>query len=301
MKVVITGANSALGQAILRCEPSEAASPITFVAAVRSDRAAKELPPLPNQLSRVARISYHDSESLSAAFQEASAIIHLAGLLIEQPGSTYREANIETTRSVVEAVKHSTAEKLVYISAIGADQTSANRYLRSKGEAEALVRASGCPYTVLRVPLLLGRGTQGAAALRRYLNRRRAMLIGGGRNLHQPLYIDDLAKAVITAVDPDVAKNRTLDLVGPISLPDREIVKRAAHLLGRQIRIWSIPKKLVLLVLTIRQHIGQPGFSPDALQVITADTNLDPLPAATELGIQLTGIDEMIKQSVEQG
>ena len=301
MKVVITGANSALGQAVLRCEPSQAASPITFVAAVRSDRAARELPPLPNSLSRVARISYHDPESLSAAFQEASAVVHLAGLLIEQPGSTYREANIETTRSVVEAVKHSTVEKLVYVSAIGADQTSNNRYLQSKGEAEALVRASGCPFSILRVPLLLGRGTQGAAALRRYLNRRRAMLIGGGRNLQQPLYVDDLAKAVITAADPDVAKNRTLHLVGPISLPDREIVKQAAHLLGRQIRIWSIPKQLVLLVLTVRQHIGPPGFSPDALQVITADTNLDPLPAATELGIQLTGLDEMIEQSVEPG
>ena len=301
MKVVITGANSAVGQAILRRGSSEGAAAISFVAGVRSDRAAKELPPLPGKASRVARISYHDPKSLSAAFKEASAVIHLAGVLIERPGSTYEEANVETTRSVAEAVKHSAVEKLVYVSAIGANEALANRYLRSKGEAEALIRASGLSCTVLRVPLLLGPGTEGAAALQRYLNRPRAMLIGGGRNLHQPLYVDDLARAATLAADPHVAKDLTLDLVGPISLPEREILERAARLLGRQVRIWSIPKRLVWFALAIRQRIAGPGFSPDALQVITADTKLDPVPAATELGIRLTGIAEMIKHSVEQG
>jgi hypothetical protein len=55
------------------------------------------------------------------------------------------------------------------------------------------------------------------------------------------------------------------------------------------------------LVLAIRQRIGKPGFSPDALDVITADTRLNPQPAASALGIELTGIDEMIKNSLGQG
>ena len=51
-------------------------------------------------------------------------------------------------------------------------------------------------------------------------------------------------------------------------------------------------------MLAIRQRIGKPGFSRDALEVITADTRLDPQPAASKLGIQLTGIDEMIQASL---
>ena len=101
--------------------------------------------------------------------------------------------------------------------------------------------------------------------------------------------------------DLSVANNRTLDLVGPVSLPEREIVERAARLLGRQVQIRSIPKGLARLALAIRQLAGRPGFSLDALDVITADTNLDPQPAASALGIQLTGIDEMIKNSLGQG
>src|ERR1019366_7849350 len=192
MKVVITGANSAVGQAILRCAAvlgaPQGAAPSTFVAAVRSDRAAEEIRRLLGNGNGIVRISYDDPESLSTAFREASAVIHLPGVLVERPGSTYEQANVARAHCVVEAAKRSAVKKLVLVSATGADETSANGYYRSKGQAEALVRASGLCYTVLRAPLLLGPGTEGAAALERNASLEKAKLIGGGRNLQQPLY-----------------------------------------------------------------------------------------------------------------
>ena len=301
MKIVITGANSAVGQAILRCGPNHDATTNTFVAAVRSARAAEQIRSGSTNANGVARISYDDSESLNTAFHGASAVIHLAGILIESPDSTYEQANVASTRCMVEAAKRSEVQKIVLVSATGADETSRNRYYRTKGEAETLVRASGLNYTVIRAPLLLGPGTAGGAALGRHVRHSRAKLIGGGRNFQQPLWIDDLARAAVAATNPSVANNLVLDLVGPVSLPERELVERAAHLLGRHVRIGSIPKYWLSLVLAIRQHIGKPGFSRDVLDVITADTNLNPQPAASELGIELTGIDEMIKNSLGQG
>lgn len=305
MKVVITGANSAIGQAILRCAAAhgtpEGATPNVFVAAVRSDRAAEQVRQLLGSGDCVVRVSYEDPSSLSRSFEGASVVIHLAGVLVERPGATYEQANVASVRSVVEAAKQSSVKKLLLVSAIGADETSRNRYYRSKGQAEALLRASGLCYTVLRAPLLLGPGTEGGAALRRNGSRNKARLIGGGRNLHQPLYVDDLARAAIHASDLSVANNQTLDLVGPVSLPDREIVERAARRLGHQGRVCSIPIGLARLALKIRQLTGRPGFSVDALEVITADTSLDPQPAASAVGIQLTGIDEMIEKSLRRG
>jgi uncharacterized protein YbjT (DUF2867 family) len=298
MKVVITGANSAVGQAILRCGPKQGATENTFVAAVRSDRAAEQIRSLLGNADGQVRISYDDPSSLDAGFQGASAVIHLAGILVERPGSTYEQANVASTRGVAEAAKRSAVQKFVLVSATGADETSSNRYYRTKGQAEVLVRASGLCYTVLRAPLLLGPGTEGAAALERNASRGMTMLIGGGRHFQQPLYVDDLARAAMAATQPSVASNLTLDLVGPVSLPERELVERAARSLGRQVRIGSIPKKLLSLVLAIRQRIASSGFSRDALEVITADTRLNPELAASELGIQLTGIDEMIKNSL---
>jgi hypothetical protein len=89
-----------------------------------------------------------------------------------------------------------------------------------------------------------------------------------------------------------------LDLVGPVSLPERELVERAAGLLGRRVRVNSIPKGPLSFLLAIRRRVFGPGLSPDVIEVITANTRLDSQPAASELGIQLTGIDEMIKRSL---
>jgi NADH dehydrogenase len=301
MKIVITGANSAVGQAILRCGPKQDGAPNTFVAAVRSTSAAEQIRSQADDSIGVARISYDDPTSLDTAFQGASAVIHLAGILVENPDSTYERANVESTRGVVEAAKRAGVQKLVLVSATGADETSRNRYYRTKGQAETLARKSGLNYTILRAPLLLGTGTAGGAALGRHVSHSRAKLIGGGRNFQQPLSVNDLARAAIAATDSTVANNLVLDLVGPVSLPERELVERAARLLGRQVSIGSIPKSWFSLVLAIRQRLGKPGFSRDALDVITADTGLNPQPAASALGIELTGIDEMIKDSLGQG
>ena len=300
MRIVITGANSATGQAILRCASENGARANELVAAVRSEQAADQIRTLLGEKTHTVQISYDDPDSLDKAFQGATAIIHLAGILVERPGSTYQQANVAPARSVVEAAQRCAARKFVLVSATGADENSSNRYYRTKGQAEALVRSSGLCYTILRAPLLLGPATEGGAALARNARGPKAKLIGGGRNFQQPLYVEDLARAALAATEGSVACNRTLDLVGPVSLPERELVERAARLLGLQVRVRSIPKGLLSFALTIRQRVSGPGFSRDAVEVITANTRLDPRPVASELGIQLTGIDEMIKNSLGQ-
>jgi len=297
MKIVITGANSAVGQAILRCGPKLDAMN-TYVAAVRSARAAEEIRSKQGSAVGVVQLSYDDPASLDAAFQEASAVIHVAGILFESPTSTYEQANVESTRGVVEAAKRCAVQKIVLVSASEADPTSSNRFYRTKGEAEAIVCASGLNFTVLRAPLLLGPGTAGSAALQRNISGKRAKLIGGGRNFQQPLHVDDLARGALAATQPTIANKLILEMVGPVSLPERELVERAARLKGRDVRIGSIPKFWLSLILGVRQRFVKGGFSLDALEVITADTRLDPQPAADALGIKLMGIDEMIQDSL---
>jgi uncharacterized protein YbjT (DUF2867 family) len=299
MKVVITGANGAVGQAILRWVARQpVSSSHTWIAAVRSDRAAGEIKALLGQQSSVVLVSYDDPARMDAAFQGASAVIHLAGILIESPGSTYEKANVESTRSVVEAAKRNGISKIVLVSAVGANDATSNRYWLTKAKAEAIVRNSGLPYTVVRAPLLLGPETEGSAALKRNASQMKVTLIGGGLHQQQPLHVNDLARAVVSATEPSIALNLTLDLVGPSSLPDRKLVENAAHELGHAVQIRSIPKSVVALGISLRKLTGRPGLSHDALEVITDTTNINPLPAAQALGIELTGIEQMIKDSL---
>lgn len=298
MTVVITGANSAAGRSILEWAQREGTSH-RFIAAVRSSRAEEQIRSLFGNSVDVVRISYDDPSSLDVAFQGASSVIHLAGILVERPESSYEQANVDSTRSVIEAAQRNRVEKLVLVSAIGANENSRNRYYRSKGQAEALVRASRLNFTILRVPILLGPGTAGGAALRQHVRSGTARLIDGGRYRQQPLHVGDLARAAaMAAVEYPLAENATLELAGPGSLPERELVERAARAAGRSIRVRAVPKGVLSLALAIRERIAPRGFSRDALDVVTADTDIDPQCAASKLRITLTGIDEMIHDSL---
>ena len=248
-------------------------------------------------------ISYDDPGSLDAAFQGASAIIHLAGILVESPDSTYEQANVASTRSVVEAAKRTAVQKFVLVSATGADETSSQRLLphqRAGGSSGACIRPELYDTARSAPAGSWNRRRGGPGAAMRAAAK--AKLIGGGRNFQQPLYVDDLARAALAATQPSVANNRTLDLVGP-GLAAGAGTRRAGRSLAgpRSADRLDSQKYCFRLVLAIRQRIGRPGFSRDALEVITADTRLDPQPAASELGIHLTGIDEMIKNSLGQG
>ena len=125
-------------------------------------------------------------------------------------------------------------------------------------------------------------------------------LVGGGRHLDQPLDVQDVAQVVCRACHQKAILNCTLELAGSQAVPYRKILERAAELAGCRIRIISLPMGLVRALLAVRQRLARTGFSTDILDVITADTDLDSNSVASELGIELTSMDEMIKNSLEE-
>jgi nucleoside-diphosphate-sugar epimerase len=116
MKVVIAGANSAVGQAILRRARRDETAGL-YVAAVRSIRAEEQIRRKFGNLGAIVRVSFDDPASLDAAFRGATAVIHLSGVLIEQRDSTYEQANVESTRSVIQSATRNMVEKVVLVSA----------------------------------------------------------------------------------------------------------------------------------------------------------------------------------------
>lgn len=297
-RIVVTGANGAIGRAIVRA--GLARHGVEVVAAVRSERAAREVPPIPDGRGRIATIRYDAPTGMDGALAGAAALVHLPGVLVERRGSSYEQANVETTRTAAAAARRSGIAKLVLVSACGADTRSPNRFFSSKGIAERLVRDSGIAYAIVRAPLVLGPGTEGSRALARETARRTAHLPGGGRTLHQPLDVGDLAEAVLNAaLDPDVARDRVVDLAGPESLSYRELVERAAALRGHRVRVRSVPVGPLRALLALRRRLLGPGFDRDALDVLLTDTWVDVEAAAGALGIQPRPLEATIRRGLE--
>jgi len=292
-RVVVTGANSAIGRVFVAraLERPE----VELVAAVRSPRAAAELPPIPGARGRVVLIDYAVPATLFDALTGAAALIHLSGVLIESAASTYELANIETTRAVAAAARATGEAKLVLLSACGADPQARNRFYRSKGLAEESVRGAGLPYTIVRCPLVLGCGAAGDRALARELRAVLTPLLGGGAYPEQPIDAGDVTDGLLAAaLDPACARGATLELVGPECVLVRELVRRAAALEGRRVRIVPLPLWLARAVAYSRRR----GVTRDVIEVLTGHVARDPGPAARALGIELTPLDALLRRSL---
>ncbi len=273
---------------------------IEIVACVRSERAASELPPIPASGGRVARVDFEDPESLRHAFRGAAGLIHLPGLLIETASSSYQSANVDTLWVAIGAARVENVASFVLIGAVGADSGSENPYFRSKGIAEQLLIHSGLAYTVLRVSLVLGCASEGARAFARDSSSRLVALIGGGRAREQPIDARDLAAGALNAaMGAEQAQNRVLDLVGPESLPMRELVQRGAHLRGARLRVVPLPTGPLKLFLALRSRFMRGGLSPEVIDVMQSEVRMDPWPAARALGIELRSLDDTIRRSLE--
>ena len=288
-RVAVTGANSAVGKALLaRLADDES---LRVVAVVRRQAAAADLPRSPHMATVV--IGYDQPDRLRAALDAVDAVVHLAGTLFESRTTRYRQANVDTTRVLVEAARAAAVRRLVLVSSLGADPHSANRYFRSKGEAERLVADAGIDAAIIRTPLLLGPHTAGGRALLRDASRPAVRLLGGGVHRLRPLDVDDLCEAVVRCCRESWDGVRTYELVGPTTVSQRELLQRTARLLGREPSIGSMPVRLARVAARLAGLVRTGGMTPTVIDVITSDEVVQ-RNADGDLGIDLTPLADTL-------
>ena len=294
MKIAITGANSGVGSILLRHLVS--CGDIQVVACVRSAQAAAALPASAQISARV--VDYGDREALVSALSGTSCVVHLAGILFESPTSTYETANVAATQSVIDACRHAGVARVVLVSVLGADSSSSNRYLSSKGRAELIVSDSGLSAAIIRTPILFGPGMAGARAVVGAASQKRVTLLGGGRHSIRPLDVDDLSRAILRCCQSSRAGVTLYELVGPESTVYRDVIARTAALLGRDVSIRSMPIWLAKLGAAVAGWTRRGGMTPTVIDVITSNESVHEN-ADVALGVTLTPLSTTIKKLLD--
>jgi uncharacterized protein YbjT (DUF2867 family) len=291
VNIAITGANSGVGKILLRHLAARA--DIHVVACVRSAQAVADLPPSPGVSARA--IDYDDPEGLAATLRGAGCVVHLAGILFEGPTSSYQTANVDATKAVVDACKNAGVPRVVLVSVLGADAKSANRYLSSKGRAERIVSESGLSAAIIRTPILLGPGMAGARAIVHQASQRKVTLLGGGRHSIRPLDVDDLSRAVLRCCERSSGGVAIYELVGPEPTAYRDVIARAAALMGHEVSVRSMPVWLAKLGAAIIGWKRRGVMTPTVIDVITSNEVVHEN-ADVELGVTLTPLSATLEK-----
>ena len=237
---------------------------------------------------RLVRADVHAPGTLASLLTGADAVINLIGILNEsgRDGRGFNRAHVELMQTLIAACESAGVSRLVQLSALnaGAPQASSH-YLRSKGEAEALLRKSQLDWTILQPSVVFGPGD---AFLNRFAGLLRlvplAFTLPMPNTRFAPIHVDDLAIAITRVLEKPDTTHQTLQLYGPETFTLKEIVQMIADTLGLERRIIGMSKGLSRAQAAWMDFVPGKPFSTDNYRSMLIDS------VGTEDGLQRLGI-----------
>jgi nucleoside-diphosphate-sugar epimerase len=249
MRVLITGASGFIGCQLAQ-QALRGGHEVTAVTALNNDVERARCQRLTDAGVHVELASLEERPALERVLAGQEAVIHLAAAQHEAgaPEAYFRQVNVEGTRTLLELAVRSGVARFVYGSTIGVygSQPGArltedsplapdNPYGRTKAEAERVARefASRIGLCIVRISETYGPGDMRLLKLFRAVQSGRWLTIGDGRNLHQLIYVEDLAQGLLAAMHATAASGTTVLLAGSEELSTDAMVGAIGAAVGR--------------------------------------------------------------------
>jgi NADH dehydrogenase len=219
----------------------------------------------------------YDEAQLSEHFRGKDVVINLIGILNERGfgGGGFRRAHPELTRGVLQAARSAGVARLLHVSALKAAVDAPSYYLRSKGDAEQLIRESNpaLDWTIFQPSVMFGPGDS-------FLNRFAGLLaaipwvfpLARPNARFQPVSVDDVIEAMRRCLHGGASGRQTYELGGPQVYSLCEIVGLVAKLTGRRRWIIGLPDPVARMQALVMDFVPGRPFSSDNYRSLTVDS-----------------------------
>ena len=302
--VTIYGGSGFVGRHVVRAIAKTGAR---MRIAVRRPELAGHLQPLGGvgQINPVqANVRFPDS--LLAAAEDADAVVNLVGILFPTGKQTFKTVQDEGAWHVAEAAQAAGARALVHVSAIGADANSPSVYARSKAAGEKAVVQAFPKAVILRPSVVFGPEDD-------FFNRFAALarispalpLIGGGKTRFQPVFVGDVAKAVVAGLTGKAKPGLPYELGGPEILTMKEVMQRVLAYTMRKRPLIPEPFWLAKLQAFFLQLLPKPPLTIDQVRLLQTDNVVSEAAKRARrtldaLGIEAIAIEAVVPDYLEQ-
>lgn len=217
-----------------------------ITAPTRDRERAKSLITLPT--ADVITADVHDPQTLKELVHGCDAVVNLVGVLHDGRGkASFQEAHVGLARKVVDACRQAGVRRLLHMSALNADVNGPSAYLRSKGEAERIVRESGLDFTIFRPSVIFGREDHFLNLFAKLQRALPVLFLGSPDARFQPVYVLDVALAYAESVKRLESLGASYDLVGPKVYRLRELVRYVGEVTGHRRPVIGLGDRLSYL------------------------------------------------------
>uniref|UniRef100_A0A672ZP73 NADH dehydrogenase [ubiquinone] 1 alpha subcomplex subunit 9, mitochondrial n=1 Tax=Sphaeramia orbicularis TaxID=375764 RepID=A0A672ZP73_9TELE len=237
-----------------------------------------------------------NKDSIKRALEHSNVVINLVGREWETRNYPFEDTFVTIPQQIAKATREAGITKLVHMSHLNADIRSQSKYLRNKAVGETAVRDEFPDAIIMKPAEIFGREDK---FLNYYANMRwfgnAIPLMGMGKNtVKQPVYVVDVAKAIINAIrDPD-ANGKTYALVGPNRYLLHDLVEYIYGVAHRPFVAYPMPRVLYhLAARAFSMSPFDPWTSPDKVDRFhITDMKYPGLPGLEDLGITPSTIEQ---------
>lgn len=248
---------------------------------------------------------YGDPKSVAKAVEGSDIVVNCIGVLFEKGGQTFQKAHVDIPSSIAKAAKKAGAKSLVHISALGVDQAT-SKYAESKLEGEKAVFSNFKNAVILRPSIVFGENDN-------FFNMFAGMskvlpalpLIGGGETKFQPVFVGDVADAVMAVIESGDAANvsagKVYELGGPEVLSFKALFELMFEYTQCRVPLVPLPFGLAKVQATFLSLLPKPLLTRDQVESLKTD-NIVGEDALTllDLGVNATALDSVLPNYLER-
>ena len=292
--VAVFGGTGFLGRRLVQCLVAEGV--MVRVGVRHPDRAASALGATDSGRFTVLRAEVRDRESIAAAVAGADAVANVVSLYVERSGENFESIHVRGAETVAREASAAGVARLVHVSGIGADPDSRSPYIRARGRGELAVQQAFPRATIVRPSAMLGPGDALFGRLAEIVRWSPVLpLIGGGRTRLQPVYVDDVARAIVLLLGDAQTAGRTYELAGPTVYTLRELAELALRFSGKQRFLAPVPFPLARIQARLFELLPNPPLTTGQVDLLEADSVASGvLPGFTQLNIQPKTVEEIV-------
>jgi uncharacterized protein YbjT (DUF2867 family) len=217
----------------------------------------------------------HDPSALARLAAGADAAVNLVGILNESHRGDFERTHIELPRKLIAACRGARVPRLLHMSALNADPAGPSRYLRSKGEAEALAAQADLAWTIFRPSVIFGREDSFLNLFAKIERLLPVIALAGAQARFQPVYVSDVADAFLHALGDDRTHRQRYALCGPTVYTLRELVAYVGELTGYRRPIVPLGATLGKLQAGVLERLPGMLMSRDNLASMQVDSVCD--------------------------
>jgi NADH dehydrogenase len=236
-----------------------------------------------------------DDQSVRSAVGEAFGVANAVSLYVERGTQSFHAVHVEAAARVARLAREAGASRLVHVSGIGADPTSASPYIRSRGDGERAVRAAFPGATIVRPGVMFGPDDAFLGPLVALLRAFPVFpMFGSGRTALQPAFVEDVGEAVARILDASATEN-IYEFGGPRIYTYADLLRTIGGSIGARPLLVPVPFGIWRAIALLAEIVPSPPVTRNQVELMATDNIASSeLPGFRSLGIEARGIEAVL-------